>query len=95
MAIAIRSRKVSPRPAAAQIYPAPVRARTGAPTTTDRRKNQPISGPSKAAINKPDPLEDYLSLQGRFKGIDPKTVEFLKQRIVENHRRLAVEEAVP
>ncbi len=54
-----------------------------------------ISGPSKAAMKKAVPLEDYLSPQGRFKGIDPKTVEFLKERIAENHRRLAAEEAAP
>ena len=54
-----------------------------------------ISPPSKAAMKKPVPLEDYLSLQGRFKGIDPITAELLKIQIAENNRRLAAEEAVP
>lgn len=53
-----------------------------------------ISSLSKAAMKKPVLLEDYLAPQGRFKGIDPKTVDLLRQRIAENHRRLAAEEAV-
>jgi pyruvate ferredoxin oxidoreductase beta subunit len=52
-----------------------------------------ISGPSKAAMKKPIPLEEYLEPQGRFKGIDKKTVETLKQRIADNLGRLAAEEA--
>jgi pyruvate ferredoxin oxidoreductase beta subunit len=54
-----------------------------------------VSAPSKAAMKKPAPLEEYLSLQGRFKGIDPKTTELLRQQIAENHRQLAAGEAVP
>ncbi len=57
--------------------------------------NLTISAPSKAAMKKLVPLEEYLTLQGRFKGIDAKTVEILKQRIAENHRRLVAGEAVP
>lgn len=57
--------------------------------------NLTISAPSKAAIKKPVPLDEYLAPQGRFKGIDAKTVEILKQRIAENHRRLVAGEAVP
>jgi pyruvate ferredoxin oxidoreductase beta subunit len=54
-----------------------------------------ISPPSKAAMKKPVPLEDYLALQGRFKGIDATTVAHLKERIAGNFRRLAAEEAEP
>jgi pyruvate ferredoxin oxidoreductase beta subunit len=54
-----------------------------------------ISPPSRAAMKKPIPLEEYLSPQGRFKGIDGKTVELLRYQIAENHRRLTAEEAVP
>ena len=54
-----------------------------------------VSAPSKAAMKKPIPLEDYLAPQGRFKGIDAKTVEILKQRIQKNFARLAAEEAAP
>ena len=54
-----------------------------------------ISAPSKAAIKNPIPLEEYLAPQGRFKGIDAKTVEILKQRIQKNQERLAAEEAAP
>ncbi|HWQ67521.1 MAG TPA: thiamine pyrophosphate-dependent enzyme [Methanospirillum sp.] len=52
-----------------------------------------ISAASKTAMKKPVPLEDYLSLQGRFRGIDAKTVEFLRERIAENLQRFASEEA--
>ena len=54
-----------------------------------------IGAQSKAAMKKPVPLEDYLAPQGRFKGIDPKTVEILKQRIAKNLAKLAAEEAAP
>ena len=46
-------------------------------------------------MKKPIPLEDYLTPQGRFKGIDPKTVEILKQRIAKTFAKLAAEEAAP
>jgi pyruvate ferredoxin oxidoreductase beta subunit len=54
-----------------------------------------ISAPSKAAMRKPLPLEDYLTPQGRFKGIDAKSLEILKQRLAANIRKLAAEEAQP
>ncbi|MEN6442774.1 MAG: thiamine pyrophosphate-dependent enzyme [Methanoregula sp.] len=54
-----------------------------------------ISGPSKAAIKKPIPLEEYLVPQGRFKGIDLKTIDILKQKLAKNLQRLATEEAAP
>lgn len=52
-----------------------------------------INAATKAAINNPVMLEDYLSLQGRFKGIDEKTVEQLKKRISANLDRLSAEAA--
>jgi pyruvate ferredoxin oxidoreductase beta subunit len=52
-----------------------------------------IGAQSKVAMKKPIPLEDYLAPQGRFKGIDPKNVEILKQRIAKNFAKLAAEEA--
>jgi pyruvate ferredoxin oxidoreductase beta subunit len=54
-----------------------------------------ISSPSKAAIKKPIPLEDYLTPQGRFAGIDPKLLETLKQHLTANLKKLAAEEAEP
>lgn len=51
-----------------------------------------ISAPSKIALKKPIPLEDYLSLQGRFKGIDEQTFDLLKQEISENRQRFVSEE---
>jgi pyruvate ferredoxin oxidoreductase beta subunit len=52
-----------------------------------------ITAPSKAAMKKPAPLEEYLTPQGRFKGIDPKTIEQLKQRLSRNLQKFAAEEA--
>ena len=54
-----------------------------------------IGAQTKAAMRKPVPLEEYLAPQGRFKGIDAKNVEILKQRIAKNFARLAAEEAAP
>ncbi|MCX6689659.1 MAG: thiamine pyrophosphate-dependent enzyme [Methanoregula sp.] len=54
-----------------------------------------INAPSKAAMKKPVALEEYLASQGRFKGIDSKTVEILKQQIQKDQDRLAAEEAAP
>jgi pyruvate ferredoxin oxidoreductase beta subunit len=52
-----------------------------------------ISSPSKIALKKPVPLEEYLAPQGRFRGLDPKTLGILKQRIAKNLEQLAQEEA--
>lgn len=52
-----------------------------------------ISTPTVTAIKRPAMLEDYLSLQGRFKGVDEKTVELLKTRISANLARLSGEAA--
>jgi pyruvate ferredoxin oxidoreductase beta subunit len=54
-----------------------------------------ISAPSKAAMRKPIPLEEYLAPQGRFKGIDAKSLETLRQHLTENLQKLAAEEAQP
>jgi pyruvate ferredoxin oxidoreductase beta subunit len=52
-----------------------------------------INPQSRTAIKNPVPLEDYLAPQGRFKDIDPKILEILRQRLVKNLQKLAAEEA--
>jgi pyruvate ferredoxin oxidoreductase beta subunit len=52
-----------------------------------------ISTPSKTTLKKPLPLEEYLTPQGRFAGIDPKMLAILKQRVAKNLERFAQEEA--
>jgi pyruvate ferredoxin oxidoreductase beta subunit len=52
-----------------------------------------INPQSKVAMKKPIPLEEYLAPQGRFKGIDAKTLEILKQHLAKNIKKLAAEEA--
>jgi pyruvate ferredoxin oxidoreductase beta subunit len=52
-----------------------------------------ISTPSKAAMRKPIPLEEYLKPQGRFRGIDSRTLETLKQNLAANLQKLAQEES--
>jgi len=52
-----------------------------------------LSTPSRAALKKPVPLEDYLAPQGRFDGIEAATLETLKQKLTENLLKLAEEEA--
>jgi pyruvate ferredoxin oxidoreductase beta subunit len=67
--------------------------KTGMWVLYEREYGKVTIGPqSKVAMKKPLPLEDYLSPQGRFKGIDTKVVEILKQRIAKNFKRLAAEE---
>jgi pyruvate ferredoxin oxidoreductase beta subunit len=51
-----------------------------------------ISAPTKAAMNRPVPLEEYLAPQGRFRGMNAGTVDLLRQRITENFERLAATE---
>lgn len=51
-----------------------------------------ISGPSKAAMIKPLPLEEYLAPQGRFKGIDDASVALLKSQAEKAAKRLLREE---
>ncbi len=52
-----------------------------------------INPQSKAAMKNPVPLEEYLAPQGRFKGIDAKTVDLLKQNLEKKIKKLAAEEA--
>lgn len=47
-----------------------------------------LSQPSKNAIAKPMPIEEYLKLQARFKGMSAKDTEALKQNIADNTRLL-------
>jgi len=51
-----------------------------------------ISGPSRAAMIKPVPLEEYLLPQGRFKGISKEAVAMLKSQAERNAQRLKREE---
>ena len=53
-----------------------------------------IGAQSKVAMKKPIPLEEYLAPQGRFKGIDPKTVESSNSGL-QRLAKLAAEEAEP
>jgi len=52
-----------------------------------------LSAPSKTAVKNPAPLEEYLSPQGRFEGMDGADIEALKRHIAENLLKLASEEA--
>ncbi|MDT8358513.1 MAG: thiamine pyrophosphate-dependent enzyme [Methanomicrobiaceae archaeon] len=47
-----------------------------------------LSGPSKTALKKPLPLREYLSRQGRFKGISDETINLLEQQVGEHKKRL-------
>jgi pyruvate ferredoxin oxidoreductase beta subunit len=51
-----------------------------------------INGPSKAAMIKPLPVEDYLGPQGRFKGISREAVDSLVSLAKRNAKRLSLEE---
>jgi pyruvate ferredoxin oxidoreductase beta subunit len=51
-----------------------------------------ISGPSRGAMKKQLPIEDYLAIQGRFKGIDKESVGKLIAEAERNRARLAREE---
>jgi pyruvate ferredoxin oxidoreductase beta subunit len=52
-----------------------------------------INGASKAALKNPMPLEDYLSPQGRFKGISQKAIDTLRSQAHKAAERLQREEA--
>ncbi len=54
--------------------------------------NLTINGPSKAAIRKPVPLEDYIRGQGRFKGVTPEMLEQMRRHMQANITRLVREE---
>jgi pyruvate ferredoxin oxidoreductase beta subunit len=51
-----------------------------------------ISGPSRGAMKKQLPIEDYLAIQGRFKGIDKESIGKLMAEAERNRARLAREE---
>jgi pyruvate ferredoxin oxidoreductase beta subunit len=51
-----------------------------------------INGPSKAAMIKSLPIEDYLNPQGRFKGISRQAVDALTSSVRKNAERLKREE---
>jgi len=51
-----------------------------------------INGPSKAAMLKPLPIEDYLNPQGRFKGISRQALDALTSGVRKNAERLKMEE---
>lgn len=47
-----------------------------------------INGPTKAAMIKPAPLEEYLSMQGRFAGIGKELIESIREQMERNLRML-------
>lgn len=51
-----------------------------------------INGPSRTAMKQPLPLEEYLSTQGRFSGIEAASVDILRARIALTSKRLQKEE---
>lgn len=51
-----------------------------------------INGPSKVAMRNPIPVEEYLSPQGRFKSIDPKTVNIIQESVKKRLNRIRQEE---
>ena len=51
-----------------------------------------INGPSKAAMIKPLPVEEYLGPQGRFKGISREAIDSLVSLARRNAKRLSLEE---
>ncbi len=52
-----------------------------------------INPVSKAAMKRPAPIDDYLGMQGRFKGISGEAKAALGAAMERNHRRLLAEEA--
>ncbi len=52
-----------------------------------------ISGPSKTAMKKPAPLEDYLRGQGRFKNLSQEVLNEMRQQVERNIQRFSREEA--
>ena len=50
-----------------------------------------LSGPTKAAMIKPAPLEDYLKMQGRFSSITEDTIRVIRGEIERNLRHLKAE----
>jgi pyruvate ferredoxin oxidoreductase beta subunit len=54
-----------------------------------------INGPTKTAIAKPVPVEQYLGVQGRFKGISPRVIAEIQQQVERNLKRLSQEAEGP
>jgi pyruvate ferredoxin oxidoreductase beta subunit len=50
-----------------------------------------INGPSKTAIKKSVPVDEYIKAQGRFKGIDAQTLSLIQQTVDRNKRRFLLE----
>jgi pyruvate ferredoxin oxidoreductase beta subunit len=50
-----------------------------------------LSGPTKAALIKPAPLEDYLRMQGRFSGMTEEQIKVVRGEIERNLRLLKAE----
>lgn len=51
-----------------------------------------VSAPSKAALKRPVSVEEYVRMQGRFKGISKRTMNELQQAAEEHLREIAGEE---
>ena len=54
-----------------------------------------ISGPSRAALKNPLPLEEYLKIQGRFRNITPEQMKELQRSIDEGKTRILCEVEKP
>ncbi|HOT95339.1 MAG TPA: thiamine pyrophosphate-dependent enzyme [Methanoregulaceae archaeon] len=52
-----------------------------------------INPVSKVAMKRPAPIEDYLRIQGRFRGISDEAKSALRAAMEQQHRRLLAEEA--
>ncbi len=50
-----------------------------------------VSGPSRAAMKKPLPVEEYLRLQGRFQQVTPEQVRELQQSVNRSMERISCE----
>ena len=50
-----------------------------------------LSGPTKAAMIKPAPLEDYLKMQGRFSSMSDDKIKVMQGEIERNLRLLKAE----
>lgn len=57
--------------------------------------NLRISGPSRTALKKRIPIEEYLSLQGRFRNITPEQTRILQDAVDRQIRRLRCEVEQP
>ncbi len=51
-----------------------------------------VSGPSKTAMKKPQPIDEYIKAQGRFKAATPAQIAELQQAVEQNIERIRKEE---